>query len=74
MEIKWLSPYPKRPPRGFDAEHDHIEDLKRKSFYLMRREPPEIILDDGFTGEVEKIFWAAKPLMEYIWYAQNIEI
>ncbi len=25
----------KRPPRGFDPEHAHIEDLKRKSFYVM---------------------------------------
>ena len=64
----------KRPPRGFDAEHEHIEDLKRKSFFLMRREPPEIILDEGFVREVEKTFRAAKPLMEYICYAQEIEI
>ncbi len=64
----------KRPPRGFDADHEHIEDLKRKSFFLMRREPPEIILDDGFVGEVDKTFRAAMPLMEYICYAQDIEI
>jgi len=64
----------KKVPRGFDKEHQHIEDLKRKSFFLMRREPPEIILDDGFVGEVEKTFRAAKPLMDYICYAQDIEI
>jgi uncharacterized protein (TIGR02453 family) len=64
----------KRPPRGFDADHEHIEDLKRKSFFLMRREPPEIILDDDFVREVEKTFKAAMPLMEYIGFAQDIEI
>ena len=64
----------KRPPRGFDAEHEHIEDIKRKSFFLMRREAPELILDDGFVSEVEKTFRAAKPLMEYICFAQDIEI
>jgi len=64
----------KRPPRGFDAGHEHIEDLKRKSFFLMRREPPEIILDDNFVDEVEKTFKAAMPLMEYIGFAQDIEI
>jgi uncharacterized protein (TIGR02453 family) len=63
-----------RPPRGFDAEHEHIEDLKRKSFFLMRRESPEIILDETFVGEVEKTFKAAMPLMKYIGYAQDIEI
>jgi uncharacterized protein (DUF2461 family) len=64
----------KRPPRGFDADHEHIEDIKRKSFFLMRREPPEIVLDDGFVGEVGKTFKAAMPLMEYIGFAQDIEI
>ena len=64
----------KRPPRGFDAEHEHIEDLKRKSFFLMRRERPEIILEDGFVREVEKTFRAALPLMDYICFAQDIEI
>jgi uncharacterized protein (DUF2461 family) len=64
----------KRSPCGFDADHEHIEDLKRKSFFLMRREPPEIILDNGFVGEVEKTFKAAMPLMEYIGFAPDIEI
>ena len=64
----------KRPPRGFDADHEHIEDLKRKSFFLMRREPPEIVLEGGFVGEVGKTFNAAMPLMEYIGFAQDIEI
>jgi len=63
-----------RPPRGFDADHEHIEDIKRKSYFLMRREPPEIILDNSFVLEVEKTFKAAMPLMEYIGYAQDIEV
>ncbi|MDH5354626.1 MAG: DUF2461 domain-containing protein [Gammaproteobacteria bacterium] len=62
----------KRPPRGFDPEHQHIEDLKRKSFFLMRNEKPDIILGDGFIDEVEATFKAAKPLMEYICYAQDV--
>ena len=64
----------KRPPRGFDAEHEHIEDIKRKSFFLMRREEPGIILEPSFVREVEKTFKAAMPLMEYIGYAQNVEV
>ena len=62
----------KRPPRGFDPEHPHIEDLKRKSFFAMRHEQPDIILGDDFVDEVEATFKAAKPLMEYICYAQEI--
>ena len=63
----------KRPPRGFDAEHEHIEDLKRKSFLLMRHENPEIILNKDFIDEVEKTYQAAGPMMDYICYAQDIE-
>ncbi|MCP4432247.1 MAG: DUF2461 domain-containing protein [Gammaproteobacteria bacterium] len=62
----------KRPPKGFDPEHPHIEDLKRKSFFAMRNEKPEFILQDDFVDEVEATFKAAKPLMEYICYAQEI--
>ena len=62
----------KRPPKGFDAEHLHIEDLKRKSFFAMRHENPEIILENHFVDEVEATFKAAKPLIEYICYAQEI--
>jgi len=62
----------KRPPKGFDADHPHIEDLKRKSFFAMRHEKPDIIFDKHFVDEVEATFKAAKPLMEYICYAQDI--
>ena len=62
-----------RPPRGFDPEHVHIEDLKRKSFLLMRHESSGIILNKNFIDEVEKTFKAAGPLMDYICYAQDIE-
>lgn len=62
----------KRPPKGFDADHPYIEDLKRKSFFAMRHENPDIILDKYFIDEVEVTFKAAKPLMEYICYAQEI--
>jgi uncharacterized protein (TIGR02453 family) len=62
----------KRPPKGYDPEHQHIEDLKRKSFFIMRHEKPDIIYNKTFIDEVEKTFKAAKPLMQYICFAQNI--
>ena len=33
----------KRPPRGYDADHPHIEDLKRKSFFLKHNVEPFLI-------------------------------
>ena len=62
----------KRPPRGYDTEHQHIEDLKRKSFFVMRHESPEIICEKHFIDEVEATFKTAKPLMRYICFAQDI--
>jgi uncharacterized protein (TIGR02453 family) len=63
----------KRPPRGFDPEHQHIDDLKRKSFFAMRRENPEIIFQQNFIDEVVTTFKATKPLMKYICFAQDID-
>lgn len=62
----------KRPPRGFDANHRHIEDLKRKSFFAMRHEKPELIYSKNFIDEVEATFKASKPLMKYICFAMDI--
>ncbi len=62
----------KRPPRGFDANHRHIEDLKRKSFFAMRHEKSELIYSKNFIDEVEATFKASKPLMKYICFAMDI--
>lgn len=61
-----------RPPKGYDPEHPDIEDLKRKSFFVMRHESPEFIYDKHFVDEVEATFKAAKPLMKFICYAQDV--
>jgi len=56
----------KRPPRGFDAQHVHIEDLKRKSFYVMTEAPPERALRPGFVDDVTEGFRRAAPLNRFI--------
>jgi len=56
----------KRPPRGFDAEHVHIEDLKRKSFYVMTQAPARNALKPGFADEVADGFRRAAPLNRFI--------
>jgi uncharacterized protein (TIGR02453 family) len=56
----------KRPPRGFDAQHVHIEDLKRKSFYVMTDAPPERALRPGFVDEVTEGFRRAAPLNRFV--------
>jgi len=56
----------KRPPRGFDADHAHIEDLKRKSFFLMTEAPSDHALQPGFLDEVTESFRRAAPLNRFI--------
>jgi uncharacterized protein (TIGR02453 family) len=56
----------KLPPRGFDAEHVHIDDLKRKSFYIMTDAPVSHALKPGFVDEVAEGFRRAAPLNRFI--------
>ncbi|SLN59912.1 DUF2461 domain-containing protein [Oceanibacterium hippocampi] len=55
-----------RPPRDFDKDHPHIEDLKRKSFFGMRREAPDFALRPDFVEAVGATFRAATPLMRFL--------
>jgi uncharacterized protein (TIGR02453 family) len=55
-----------RPPRGFDAQHMHIEDLKRKSFYVMTEAPATDALKPGFIDAVTAAFRRAAPLNRFI--------
>jgi uncharacterized protein (TIGR02453 family) len=56
----------KRPPRGFDPGHAHIEDLKRKSFYVMGQAVAEDALKPGFVEQVSAGFRCAAPLNHFI--------
>lgn len=56
----------KRPPRGFDAQHVHIEDLKRKSFFIMTEAPAADALKPEFIDAVTEGFRRAMPLNRFI--------
>jgi len=56
-----------RPPRGFDPEHRHIEDLKRKSFFVMTEAGTDLAGDGGrLVAEVTAAFEAAASLNHFI--------
>ncbi len=63
----------KRPPRGFASDHPQIEDIKRKSFYVMRAFDPALGLTPTFIQEVEKVFKAASPMMEFLTKAVELK-
>ncbi len=56
----------KRPPRGFDPGHRHIEDLKKKSFYIATEVTASAALEPGFIGQVTDGFKLAAPMVRFI--------
>ena len=55
-----------RPPRGFDKDHECIEDIKRKSFIAVRDLDPGACLKPRFQRSVETSFEAAEPFMRFL--------
>ena len=62
-----------RPPKGFDANHPMIEDLKRKSFFLMRDSSEAEAASPAFVSEVAKTFATAAPFMRFLCEAVGAE-
>lgn len=62
----------KRPPRGFDAEHPWIEDLKRKDFVAFAELKPAAIGKQDFVEETIRHYKASKPLMKFICTALDL--
>lgn len=56
----------KRPPRGFDPEHRHIEDLKRKSFFLMTEADPQLLESSELINKVAAAFRASSRLNRFV--------
>ena len=61
-----------RPPRGFDKEHELIEDIKRKSFIAVREMDVEDSLSPQFQRKVENSFRAATPFMQFLCKAVGV--
>ena len=55
-----------RPPRGFDKDHEFIEDIKRKSFLGVRNLSADAPLKSGFQKTVESSFSTAEPFMRFL--------
>lgn len=55
-----------RPPRGFDPDHVHIDDIRRKSFIAVREFDPEACLRPQFQRTVETTLEAAEPFMRFL--------
>ncbi|MCP5092213.1 MAG: DUF2461 domain-containing protein [Gammaproteobacteria bacterium] len=61
-----------RPPRGFDKDHECIEDIKRKSFIAGRELDVNDCLKPQFQRTVESSFKTAEPFMRFLCKAVGV--
>ncbi len=62
----------KRPPRGFDAQHPLIEDLKRKDFIGVAQLTQKEVCADRFLEDFSARCRAPPPFMEYLTMAVGL--
>ena len=61
-----------RPPRGFDKDHECIDDIRRKSFIAVRELDVKDSLKPQFQRTVESSFRTAEPFMRFLCKAVGI--
>jgi uncharacterized protein (TIGR02453 family) len=62
----------KRVPTGFDKEHPHAEDLKRKDFFASVRLDEADATAPGFLDRYTRICESASPLMRFLCGALDV--
>ncbi|MEO0601677.1 MAG: TIGR02453 family protein [Myxococcota bacterium] len=62
----------KRAPKGFDADHEHIEDLKRKSFAAMTSLDETDVVGDEAVERVAEAFAQTAPLIRFLCESQDL--
>jgi len=61
-----------RAPRGFDKDHELIDDIKRTSFIAVRDLDVEDSLNPQFQRKVETSFAASAPFMKFLCKAVDV--
>ena len=56
----------KRPPRGYDADHQFVEDLKLKSLFVKQYLDDDFVMSPKFFNEVLRAYADSAPLMRFI--------
>ena len=63
----------KRPPRGFDADQPHIEDLKRKDFIAVTNFAAKDVQSQKFLKQTAGVFGRASGFMEFLCAALEVD-
>ncbi|MEN0067602.1 MAG: DUF2461 domain-containing protein [Myxococcota bacterium] len=62
----------KRPPKGFDKDHPHMEDLKRKDVAVHRKLTEEALTSDAAVETVATEFDKAQSLVRFLCESQDL--
>ena len=62
-----------RPPRGYDADHELIEDLKRKDFVATRALDDDVVLGPRLRQAVAEDLARLAPFVDYLCAALDLE-
>ncbi len=62
-----------RPPRGYSADHELIDDLKRKDFVATRSLDDAVVLGPKLRKTVAENFAALAPMVDYLCASLDLE-
>ncbi len=62
-----------RPPRGFPAEFEYIEDLKHRNFVAVRKLDDAVLLGPTLRQTLEKDLQGLAPFVDYLCAALDLE-
>lgn len=63
----------KKPPRGYDADHPLLEDLKRKDYIATQDMKLSMISQADFVKQSAKLFASTRPLIKFICEANDLD-
>ncbi len=63
----------KRPPRGYDPEHELIEDLKRKDFIASAQIDEKVLMDSDLVSELVRHYGLIEPMYDWLCGALDLE-
>ena len=64
----------KTSPKGYPADHPHIDLLRYKNIVLMRPLTEEEVVSDHFVDLVEEAYLSAQPFIQYLIQAVSFEV
>jgi uncharacterized protein (TIGR02453 family) len=71
-DFAWYGESLVRAPKGYDANHPLIDDLKRKDFVLMVDLPDAEVISDRFVDRYAEICQSGTAFMRYLCEAVNV--